>query len=130
MYSIRQYNVRDWSRPVSYHSYNPRVTKPYILNQTDPETEETRVLLARFNIKLGPLDHLARNIRFEDIEIGKRRFDHNSPGHTAEWYIHQWKKTNDLSDEHPTGTHQVYHSFKEFLKGLESVVVERQKRSI
>jgi hypothetical protein len=98
MYSFNQYNVKDWSRPISYHSYNSRVSKPYILNPVDNETEQVRQLLSRFNIQLNSLDQLARNIRFEDIEIGKRRFDHNSPHHNTEWYIHQWKKTNDLSD--------------------------------
>ena len=116
MFSHKQYNSNTWDRPISYHSYNARVSRPYVLDNKDQETDTVRQILSKHNVTLPDNQHLARNIAFEDIEIGKRRFDHNSPHHITEWFIHQWKKTNDLGTEHPTGSHKVYDNFASFVQ--------------
>jgi hypothetical protein len=57
------------------------------------------------------LGGLARGIRFLDLEVGRRRFNHNSYNVSDKYYIHQSKNTDDLSSYHPTGTHLVFKSY-------------------
>ena len=122
-----------YSRPISYHSYRGRIFKKDVLAQTfaTDHLDKIKALLRRFNIVWTDSDSLSRNFRFDDIEVGRRRFDHyHTLDHEAEWYIHQWKTTNDLTAEHPTGTHEVYRSFDAFYRDLERILVERSKTKI
>lgn len=59
------------------------------------------------------LGGVSRGIRFGDLEVVKRTYNHNSTAYYAnvEYAIHQWKKTNDLGKEHPTGSHFVTKDF-------------------
>ncbi len=122
-----------YSRPISYHSYRGRIQKPDVLAKTfaSGHLDKVKALLRKNNITWTENDSLSRNLRFDDIEVGTRRFDHyHTQDHEAEWYIHQWKSTNDLSVEHPTGTHQVYKTFDAFAQDLERIIVEKQKVKI
>jgi len=101
-----------YSRPVSYRSYHPKVTRPEILKFDDPQTQEVLNFLRQQNIETTDLGGLARGIRFFDLEVGKRHFNHNSFNVNDEYFIHQWKQTNDLSKEHPTGVHLVFTSYQ------------------
>ena len=71
---------------------------------------------------------LSRGIRFEDIEIGKRKYNHHGNNIDIEYYIRQWKSTNDLTGYHPTGSHHVAKTFPQFVKILNKVVDERSKK--
>lgn len=70
------------------------------------------------NIEATDLGGLARGIRFSDFQVGKRHYNHNNYNVKDEYYIHQWKKTNDLNKEHSTGTHLVYKNYLEFIAKL------------
>ena len=114
-----------YSRPVSYRSYNPRVTRKEILNITDPETDTVLEFFRRNNVVVDNLGGLARGIRFGDIEVGRRVYNHNGGMYYAQggdYYIHQWKDTNDLSKNHPTGSHYVTKNFDELMKKLQLVL--------
>ena len=119
-----------YSRPVSYRSYNPRLTKKEILNIQDPDTDKVLNFFARNNVTVDNLGGLSRGIRFGDIEVGKRVFNHNSSMYYAEpdYYIHQWKETNDLSKEHPTGRHYVTKNIDELLKKLGQVLEDQRRK--
>lgn len=69
---------------------------------------------------------MIRGIHFSDLVVGRRHYHHNSQD--TEYYIHQWKPTNDLGIEHPTGTHGVYNNFQDFFYALEKLVFERNKK--
>lgn len=56
-----------YSRPVSYRSYNTRLTKPEILNIKDPETEQILEFFRQNNHAVDNLGGLARGIRFGDL---------------------------------------------------------------
>ena len=71
---------------------------------------------------------LSRGIRFGDLEIGKRKYNHNGSNVDEEYFIRQWKSTNDLTGYHPTGSHQVAKSFPQFVKILSKVIEERSKK--
>ncbi len=110
-----------YSRPVSYRSYTPRVWKPYILtDHLDKESDEIKGILQRNRQGFDEKETLARGITWNGYLFGKRRFNHNSAD--SEYYIHQWKPTNDLSAEHPTGTRAIYHNFGDFARGVEKLV--------
>jgi hypothetical protein len=83
-----------YSRPVSYRSYNPRIQKPEILAENDVDTRDLLSYFQKQGITVQNLGGLSRGIRFGDIEIGKRQFNHHATA--SEYYIHQWKPTNDL----------------------------------
>ncbi len=117
-----------YSRPISYRSYNTRISKPEILKVEDPETVQVLNYLRQQNVDVSDLGGLARGIRFFDIEVGKRHYNHNNYNVSDEYYIHQWKETNDLSKEHPTGTHLVFKTFPEFLNKLGQVLEDRRKK--
>lgn len=130
-YSI--YNRSDsfyYSRPVSYRSYNPRISKPEILPIADPETNTVLEFFKANNVTVDNLGGLARGIRFGDIEVGKRIYNHNSTMYYAnnDYYIHQWKDTNDLSKEHPVGSHYVTKNFDQLLNKLQLVLQDQNKR--
>lgn len=119
-----------YSRPVSYRSYNPRISKPEIINIKDVETDKVLDLFRRNNVTVDNLGGLARGIRFGDLEVGRRVYNHNNRLYYAdtEYYIHQWKSTNDLSKEHPTGTHYITKNFDELTKKLQNVLEDQRKR--
>ena len=118
-----------YSRPISYRSYNPKITRKDILPFIDPETDQVLDFFKRNNIQVTDLGGLARGIRFGDLEVGKRTFNHNNGSYYAnnEYYIHQWKPTNDLTKEHPVGSHTVTKSFPELLGRLERVLGDQKK---
>lgn len=110
-----------YSRPVSYRSYYPRVQKPFVLkDHLDREDDVIRSILGKFRQTIDQKDSLARGVHWNDFVFGKRHFNHNSV--ETEWYIHQWKPTNDLQAEHPTGSRQIYHNFEEFAAAVEKLV--------
>lgn len=117
-----------YSRPISYRSYYSRVSKPEILKLNDLETQETRNLLKQLNVEYTDLGGLARGIRFLDLEVGRRHYNHNGYRFSDEFFIHQWKPTNDLAKEHPTGTHLIFRDFKDFLAKLREIVEETRKK--
>jgi len=116
-----------YSRPVSYRSYNTRVSRPEILNISDPESNQVLELLAHYKINANNLGGLARGIQFGDLLVERRVYNHNSTAYYAstDYVIRQWKETNDLSKEHPTGTHIVLKTFPELLARLEKVAQEQ-----
>lgn len=122
-----------YSRPISYHSYRGRIQKPDLLARvfaTD-HLDKIKNLLRKNNFTWEETDSLSRNLRFDDIEVGRRRFDHyHTEDHQAEWYIHQWKTTNDLTVEHPTGTHKIYKDYDSFFRDLERIIAEKVSRKI
>lgn len=117
-----------YSRPVSYRSYNPRLVKPEILKINDPQSQEVLNFLKSQNIETTDLGGLARGIRFFDLEVGRRQYNHNNYNVPTEFYIHQWKDTNNLAKEHPTGTHLVFKTFPEFMTKLQQVLEDRRKK--
>lgn len=117
-----------YSRPISYRSYYPRIAKPEILPINDPQSQEVLSFLQQQNIEAKNLGGLARGIRFWDYELGRRRYNHNNFNVADEYFIHQWKETNDLSKEHPTGAHLVFKSWPEFMTKLRQVIDERKKK--
>ena len=56
-----------YSRPISYRSYNTRLTKPDILNIKDTETEQILEFFRTNNQTVDNLGGLARGIRFGDL---------------------------------------------------------------
>lgn len=112
----------NYSRPTSYRSYNQRIFKPYVLtDHLDPESDAIKQLLAQNRQQFDPTEGLARGIHWNGYEFGKRKFNHNS--HESEYFIYQWKSTNDLATWHPTGTRQIFHDFKSFAKEVEKLIV-------
>jgi hypothetical protein len=103
MFGADHFESYSYSRPVSYRSYNARIFKPYILtDHQDVENDAIKRLLTQNRQTFDQTESLARGITWNGYIFGKRKFNHNS--HESEYYIHQWKPTNDLSKEHPTGT--------------------------
>ena len=82
------------------------------------------------NVTVDNLGGLSRGIRFGDIEVGKRVYNHNSSMYyaDADYYIHQWKDTNDLSKEHPTGRHFTTKNFDELIKKLGQVLEDQRRK--
>lgn len=117
-----------YSRPISYRSYNPRLTRPEILPIKDSESQEVLALLNQQGLEVTDLGGLARGIRFDDVEVGRRVFNHNNYNVSDEYYIHQWKETNDLANHHATGTHLVFKSYPEFVNKLRQVIADKKKR--
>lgn len=117
-----------YSRPIAYRSYNPKLTRPEILKFDDSQTTEVLNFLRQNNIEVTNLGGLNRGLRFFDLEVGKRVYNHNNYNVGDEYYIHQWKDTNDLTSYHATGTHLVFKSFPEFMNKLAQVVAERNKK--
>lgn len=56
-----------YSRPVSYRSYNSRVTNKEILNINDSESEQILEFFRKNNQAVDNLGGLARGIRFGDL---------------------------------------------------------------
>ena len=117
-----------YSRPVAYKSYYPKLQKEEILKENDPDTQEIIKLLTSRQIKFDNLGGLSRGIKFDDIELGKRKFNHHGSSLAAEYYIHQWKPTNDLAKEHSTGTHIVTKSYNNFINEVNRVLDVRSKK--
>lgn len=119
-----------YSRPVSYQSYYPRVSKPFILtDHLDQESDAIRNILAKNRQQFDEKETLARGIHWGDWVFGKRTFHHNGRDishnrhdSAVEYYAHQWKPTNDLGREHPTGSHKVYDNFPQFVTEVEKLV--------
>jgi len=76
------------------------------------------------------LGGLARGIRFGDLLVGRRVFNHNGGLYYGDndYFIHQWKDTNDLSNDHPQGTHYVTKNFDELIKKFTQVLEDQNKR--
>lgn len=121
-----------YSRPVSYRSYNPRILRKEILNIKDIETTELLDFFNRNNVTVEDFGGLGRGIRFGDLLVERRVFNHNADLYYAgtEYVIRQWKPTNDLANYHPTGTHYVTKSFPELLNKLQQVLHSRGPTSI
>jgi hypothetical protein len=66
-----------YSRPVSYRSYYQK-SRPEILKFNDPESQDVLAFLKQQNIQANDLGGLARGIRFDDFELGKRTYNHNN----------------------------------------------------
>lgn len=128
--SFNRFDSPYYSRPVSYRSYNPRITKKEVLNIADPETEQVLDFFRRNNVVVDNLGGLSRGVRFGDLEVGRRVFNHNSGMYYAnsDYFIHQWKDTNDLSKNHPKGTHYVTKSFEQLLNKLQQVLEDQRKK--
>lgn len=110
-----------YSRPVSYRSYYPRQQKRFVLtDHLDRGDDVIKSILGKYRQAYNDKETLARGIHWNDFVFGKRHFDHNSK--ESEWYIHQWKPTNDLQEEHPTGSRQIYHKFDDFAAAVEKLV--------
>lgn len=116
------WNTWNYSRPIAYRSYYPRVQKTEVIKYSDTETEQVLAFLSQQGIQFNNLGGLSRGIRFSDFEIGKRHYTHNAYNLPDEYYIHQWKPTNDRTKEHPVGTHHVFKNFDDFVKKLRSVI--------
>ena len=80
-----------YSRPVAYKSYYPRIEKKEILTFNDPETDQVVNYLRAEGYDVQNLGGLARGIRFGDIEVGRRTFNHHNDLVAPEFYIRQWK---------------------------------------
>lgn len=102
--------------------------KPEILKTKDVEAEQVVNYLRQQKIDATNLGGLDRGVRFLDLEVGRRHYNHHNYLVDDEYYIHQWKPTNDLAKEHPTGTHLVFKSFPQFFAKLQQVVAERSKK--
>lgn len=120
-----------YSRPVSYRSYNPRIFRKEVLNINDTETNELLDFFRRNNVQVDDLGGLGRGIRFGDLVVERRVFNHNSSAYyaTTDYVIKQWKPTNDLANYHPTGTNVVAKSFPELLNKLQKIL-DSQKTTI
>lgn len=125
---FNQFDSYYYSRPVSYQSYNIKVSRPPVLRFDDSQSTEVLNFLRQQNIEATDLGGLSRGIRFFDLEVGKRHYNHNGYNVPDEYYIHQWKETNDLTKEHPTGTHLVFKNFPDFLNKIRQIVDERRKK--
>lgn len=122
MFGQNVFDAYSYSRPVAYKSYNARVSKPYILNDSfDKETDIIREMLTKNRQSFDPREGLTRGLHWNGYLFGKRQFNHNST--ETEYYIHQWKNTNDLSNEHPTGSRQIFHNFDDFYRNVEKLVI-------
>lgn len=76
------------------------------------------------NVEVENLGGLARGIKFGDLLIERRVYNHNSTAYYAnnDYVIRQWKSTNDLSSYHPTGTNYVAKSLSELLARLQKII--------
>jgi hypothetical protein len=128
--SFGKFDSPYYSRPVSYRSYNPRIQKKEVLNIADPETQQVLDFFRRNNVTVEDLGGLARGIRFGDLEVGRRVFNHNGGMYygNSDYFIHQWKNTNDLSKEHPQGTHYVTKSFDQLINKLTQVLEDQRRK--
>lgn len=113
-----------YSRPVSYRSYNAKISRPDVLTINDQETNELLDFFRRNNVEVENFGGLARGIRFGDLLVERRVFNHNSSAYyaTTDYVIRQWKPTNDLGNLHPTGTHIVVKTFPELIAKLQKVL--------
>jgi hypothetical protein len=113
-----------YSRPVSYRSYNPKVSREEILSISDSESSELLEFFRKNNVEVSNLGGLSRGIRFGDLVVERRVYNHNSTAYYAntDYVIRQWKPTNDLGGQHPTGTHYVAKTFPELVSKLEKVL--------
>ena len=89
------WSTKSYLRPIAYTSYHPRQQKVEVLSSQEPETIEVTNFLAQKGIKFTNLGGISRGIRFGDLEVGKRHFNHNGHNLSDEYFIHQWKPTND-----------------------------------
>ena len=70
---------------------------------------------------------LARGIRFYDVEAGKRVYHHNVNKEKVEYYIRQWKSTNQCEKDHPVGLNFETKSYQNFLNEIVKVINFRRK---
>lgn len=56
-----------YSRPVSYRSYNPRITREEILPFNDPDTAAVLDFFRANSVTVDNLGGLARGLRFGDL---------------------------------------------------------------
>jgi hypothetical protein len=82
--------------------------------------------LKKSDIEANNLGGLSRGIKFGDWEVGKRVYNHHNTYASPEYYMHQWKPTNDCC-HHPCGSHFVTKSYGSFLQKLQSVVEVSKK---
>lgn len=64
---LNKFDSYYYSRPVSYRSYNTRISKPEILTIKDTETEQILEFFRQNNQAVDNLGGLARGIRFGDL---------------------------------------------------------------
>lgn len=64
---LNKFDSYYYSRPVSYRSYNTRISKPEILSIKDTETEQILEFFRQYNQAVDNLGGLARGIRFGDL---------------------------------------------------------------
>ena len=64
---LNKFDSYYYSRPVSYRSYNTRISKPEILSIKDTETEQILEFFRQYNQTVDNLGGLARGIRFGDL---------------------------------------------------------------
>jgi len=116
-----------YSRPVSYRSYNPRVLRKDVIEVNDTETNELLDFFRRSNIEVENFGGLGRGIRFGDLLVERRQYNHNSGAYyaTNDYVIRQWKPTNDLNKYHPTGSHIILKGFPELLGKLQDILHEQ-----
>ena len=110
-----------YSRPVAYRSYYPRVAKTELLKENDADTHQVIKILEKDGVEFTNNGGLSRGIRFNDWELGKRVFNHHNDYAAPEYYLRQWKPSNDCC-HHPEGSHHVTKSYPNFLKKLESIL--------
>jgi hypothetical protein len=115
-----------YSRPVAYRSYYPRLQKEEILKENDADTQEVIKILQKNGVQFTNLGGLSRGIKFEDWELGKRVYNHHNDYAAPEYYLHQWKPTNDCC-HHPCGSHYVTKNYAGFLKELQRVLSTERK---
>jgi L-lysine 2,3-aminomutase len=115
-----------YSRPVAYKSYYPRLTKQSILQENDADTQDVLRVLQKSGINFVNNGGLSRGITFDDWEVGKRVFNHHNEYAAPEYYLHQWKPTNDCC-HHPCGSHYVSKNFAGFVKELQNVISTQRK---
>ena len=110
-----------YSRPVAYRSYYPRLQKQEILKENDADTQEVINILQKNGIQFTNLGGLSRGIRWGDWELGKRVYTHHNDNTAPEYYLHQWKPSNDCC-HHPCGNNYVTTNYAGFLKQLQNVI--------
>lgn len=119
-----------YRRPIAYHTISVRQSRPEIIKVEDAQSTEVLNLLKNGKFEYTNLGGLGRGIRFGDIELGRRHYNYNGHKYVEEFFIHQWKSTNDLSKEHPTGSHQVYTNYAEFIHNLKRILEEKNRKKL
>jgi hypothetical protein len=65
--SYNRFDSYFYSRPVSYRSYYPRLTKQTLLSDLDPDTTKVNNFLRSKGVEVNDLGGISRGIRFGDL---------------------------------------------------------------